>query len=400
MTTRWVWRWLWPLAAACCSCGTPVSLGGAREGAPAEPLCEGRSCGDACSASPGRFCDEKGECNGWQPACTYEPCAGAACGDSCSVCDPNDPGCPVDPDVIYSCTETGECVPGYLDCFCNPQGECAVACSGAPCGEPCSPCAPEDPSCFGDGFACDAFGQCIPLDKLSCDPCQGKLCGEWCDPCVGNPGCGYADAFLCNLYGECVIAESLTTCSPDYLPCIQGMASACGDPCSPCDPALGNCVPPPFDYFCDAALECRPYLQDCEISCATKPCGSACVTCSNSQQTRDPACKPMFCDQFGGCLLPESIQCPDVAPCGVTKGCGEPCFLCDPENAECGPSQFLYCNDQQECSATPSQCSLPCVNRVCGEPCECGPNPDCPPSGEPTFCQANGACAAEQPVCR
>jgi len=159
-----------------------------------------------CPVSLG-FCNEFGECTEAFPLCG-EPCGDAPCGVSCLLCEagPDDP----------------PCLDGYCDQFgfCSPEVVCEepMACEimGLACGESCSPCEGwfpiescpywDDPSPF---FVCDGDGYCAPSDAPVCP--QYDSCVSFglpmCEPCTNcapnDPTCPPEVPKFCDVMGIC-----------------------------------------------------------------------------------------------------------------------------------------------------------------------------------------------------
>jgi hypothetical protein len=85
------------------------------------------------------------------------------------------------------------------------------------------------------------------------------------------------------------------------------------------------------------------------------------------------------------------------------KSCGDTCQPCPP-GAVCPPPEGVFsCNQGGECDDAPPQCETPydpCEGKVCGDACSpCWDITVCDPIAE-TWCNAEGSCAVEQPVCQ
>jgi len=138
------------------------------------------SCPDGTFACPWSAC-VNGTCAGGFDGCGgYEPCANKACGDPCSQCDPNDPTC-AETAVLKYCDTTGTCSSSFPVCG-GGGGTCT---SDADC-----PGVGACPPCFGDGSC--AENRCIQgACQLSCAPPANPECKtaldcpaiEICMPC-------------------------------------------------------------------------------------------------------------------------------------------------------------------------------------------------------------------------
>ncbi|MEJ7731191.1 MAG: hypothetical protein WKG00_18495 [Polyangiaceae bacterium] len=285
-----------------------------------------------------------------------EDCHGKACGTYC---------------VAYGelgwCDGAGICRSEHL---CAPYQPCA----GAPCGEPCEPCAPgtRDADCPKNGiaFACDLAGQCAPAGS-SCGPCD-----------YGAPDCPYDPCLAQNL--------------------------PCGAPCNPdCEPKDDVCLAA-ASLVCDGNHECRPEL---EVKCdpcidaktqAPKLCGEECWACEATpwRATCDRPFSPSgitVCDGLGACVPPEQFtSCSESYwdPC-VDASCGAPCSLCNPMEAGCWPEQQLQCNDALQCVGAALCTWNGCAGLACGESCwPCDPEEGfCAQK----FCDAYLTCVLDAP---
>jgi len=256
-------------------------------------------CPDGTTACPGVVC-MSGRCEYTFETCgSYDACAGKPCGAECSLCDPEDPNC-VAPAVMMYCDEVGQCGMAFPAC----GGETCASDQDCPeLGAPCTMCPDGTASC--PTSAC-VNGQCevsfSPCGEY--DPCAGKVCGEGCTICDPNdPTCvGPAVEMYCDEVGSCGMA--FPTCSggecnadqdcpqigapcstcPDgtqscpTVACVNGVCSygwttcggydpceakACGDTCTFCDPTDPNCAETGVVKFCDAAGSCGMAFPDC-----------------------------------------------------------------------------------------------------------------------------------------
>ena len=263
---------------------------------------------------------------------------------------------------------------------------------------------------------------------MSCgeDISLGDPAGASSAASVGSSGQGGADVAdctdqscgtVCLLEGQVGYCDDFGACQPVYTcqtfqPCA---GHACGDPCSPCDPAAGmDCPPPePQPFACDLFGQCLPEPVDCG-PCKTDdpdciydsclelglPCGTPCTICHPD----DPGCEEpgdMICDAFLRCAFPEEVTCdPCIAPGTFEpKACGEPCSYCEANPWQpCDGEQFLYvcdyfgfCNPPEIADYCPPEWE-PCADKGCGEPCSvCSPDLGCPEL--PLTCGVDGICS-------
>ena len=211
-----------------CAATVPVCDGGDTY----EP-CGGLSCGDSCSvcdpSDPNCFetavlkmCQPDGTCAATVPQCdggddAYEPCGALSCGDSCSLCDPSDPDC-VETAVLKMCQPDGTCAATVPVCD-GGDGDW-TPCGGLACGDSCTTCAPNDPDCVETAELkfCQADGTCMGVEPQTCDPtdqwdpCEGKTCGDSCTLCdPDDPTCVETLSIKeCNDEGVC--SDTLPVC--------------------------------------------------------------------------------------------------------------------------------------------------------------------------------------------
>jgi len=155
------------------------------------------------------------------------------------------------------------------------RGQCGQtplsdACAAKACGDRCTQCPPDDPTCVETAVvkACDPFGRCVPETANLCAaaavPCAGKACG---DACVIDPPCRdavppcMAPSVLghCDPAGACIPGDPPPPglCLPRPPWGCEGLA--CGDSCGVCPPGTdpANCPVPTFAATaCDASGEC------------------------------------------------------------------------------------------------------------------------------------------------
>jgi hypothetical protein len=141
-----------------------------------------------------------GQCAGRFPGCPgWDPCDGKSCGEQCTQCPPNDPSC-VETAVIKVCDATGACGAGVPNCGGGDQCTSAADC---PMIMLCMPCA--DGSC---AKADCVNGKCdlvcppppTPQCKSDLDCPQMELCKLCQDGSCANIACinGTCD-FVCGL---------------------------------------------------------------------------------------------------------------------------------------------------------------------------------------------------------
>lgn len=188
----------------------------------------------------------------------WEPCDGKVCGEDCTPCDPDDPSC-VLPGTTMACNEQGECVIGDVLCVggCTRDEDCAFGaqwCVGGEC------------------VACDNSGQLCDID---CGFGWGTYERNGCFPCDCAPRNECESDAECGAGGHCYAGAFCW----DY--CAEGDPSCClGNLCS----QAGCSEPPP-------------------VGCVVRGCPQGDV-----------------CDTFSGCA---SSGC----------GCGDGAWGCD---ADCG----------------------------------------------------------------
>lgn len=311
----------------CNSCTCPASgkkdEAGCTEKACVWAPCTDKKCGTVCSicdptdpscAQPDAetLCNDKGECviiaegdllcpdpNEW------EPCKGKTCGDECAPCDPTDPDCAL-PGTSMACNKGGECVPAdpaVLDCgptdpdACTPgevfptpddcntctcpesgkksEAICSmmpcvewVPCKDKACGAECFPCDPADPDCALPGvqMVCNKGGECVSEDPSALD------CGST-DPNVCTPGGVFEAPDGCNTC-TCPASGKKDEAACTEMACIGWEPckdKACGDVCSPCDPADPDCPIADIETLCDDGGAC----VEGPVACKSGPlCGA------------------------------------------------------------------------------------------------------------------------------
>ena len=135
-------------------------------------------CPDGSVSCPWTKC-ENGQCTGGFDGCKgYDPCGGKGCGDSCTVCPPNDPSCS-ETAVLKYCDGGGNCAPSYPKCEptnqCKVKGDCIMpaVCKMCPDGQ-CAEGACVNGSC---GW------QCPPPPKPECKVTADCVFPEICKQC-------------------------------------------------------------------------------------------------------------------------------------------------------------------------------------------------------------------------
>ncbi|RMG14083.1 MAG: hypothetical protein D6729_14185, partial [Deltaproteobacteria bacterium] len=191
-------------------------------------------------------------------------------------------------------------------------------------------------------------------------PCANRACGETCTVTSDD---GQSLTGLCDAQGRC-----------GFL-----------------------CEPNPGD-----ASQCTLLAPDCSGSvydpCAGLSCGEICHLCPPNDPTCVETAEVKVCNQDGVCtsLYP---QCSEPVPCQADSDCneGESCVdgRCEPGPCLCADGSL--CDENGQCG----QNAGPCAGKRCGElcdPCEGDPNADgC--ITVVSFCQADGSCRPETPVC-
>ena len=221
-------------------------------------------CADGTVSCPQTWCN-MGICEGVYQSCGggYDPCAGKACGDSCSICDPNDPSC-AQIELLLLCDAYGQCGPGVPECN-SMGGQCTSAMDCPYSLAPCQVCPDGSTACPSTDCI---MGTCVTEFQTCVDP----------NP---QPGACMTDAECPQLDGPCQICPDGTSACPGSY-CLNGQCilsfPACGgggmyDPCAnkSCGDACTLC--PPDDMNCFETLE----LKACDMYGA---CSSAPVACA------------------------------------------------------------------------------------------------------------------------
>jgi len=126
--------------------------------------------------------------------------------------------------------------------------------------------------------------------------------------------------------------------------------------------------------------------------CRGQACGAACLGCPpNSPGCADPSYQGYCTD--GACIA----QQPSCGTTTCTK-CGDPCIVCEAGTPDCAQTIQGICNPNLGCSTMQYTCPVDvCAGKACGSTCPCG-STGC--TGGSWFCDTNGACVPQQPVCQ
>jgi hypothetical protein len=214
--------------------------------------CAGLACGTSCNlaacpqsqqACPAiyaqGYCDQNGTCTQNQPQCTVEnPCTGKACGDTCTPPCPAGQACPA---VLGYCGENGSCTLAYPVCSTSPTCQLDTDCP-APPPAPCQQCSNNTAVCYR---ASCVNGECayVMPGCPSWDPCAGRACGDACSPCnPADPACAVpATPMYCNANLGCQVGEP--ACGDGYGSC--GTVDDCPRLPYPCRLCGGGGTAPP-----------------------------------------------------------------------------------------------------------------------------------------------------------
>jgi hypothetical protein len=226
-----------------------------------------------------------------------------------------------------------------------------------------------------------------------------------CDMIVGYAWDGAACAGLsgCSCAGpDCdALSDGPEECSSQHSVCTGYQACAglaCGDPCSPCDPADGSCVGPELPWSCDEIGVCGPDAPtacgdpgpicetDSDCLFGSEWClGGTCQACDNDGLVCDIAC------DFGwqtyernGCF---PCVCAPPSDCSRDEDCGV-------EQGKCYAGAFCW----DYCAPGDPSC---CLGNTCSAPgCEEPPPVGCFTRGCPMdqHCVPDG-CASSSCGC-
>ncbi|KAK7580571.1 hypothetical protein V9T40_001200 [Parthenolecanium corni] len=330
--------------------------------------------GPQCGPCPAGYTGDGRNCT--RPLCQFSPCfIGVECTDT-----PEGPRCGPCPTGY---TGDGRECRRFFSCRDRPCFPVGVQCTDTPQGPQCGPC----PSGYtGDGRTCTKLSGC---DDRPCFPgvdCRDSSTGPVCGPCpYGYKGNG----------NSCVY--DLCKNNPCY-PGVRCESTPNGATCGPC----------PAGTFGDG--------RNCtkRITCSTQPCfpgvgchdtveGFRCDPCPADMTGDGRWCREVTpCDDVTTCrpgypcpdsLSGSSIKCPG-RPCPDGKNCGEQnvcdlnvcptgtkCYsISEPPFYRCTPCPYgtsqngTRCLDIDECSLSPCDPKVRCVNLNPGFQCE-----PCPP---------------------
>ena len=340
-------------------------------------------------------------CNDDNP-CTKDSCAGeAGCnhatltegecmdGDSCTVGDHCEAGVCVG--TAIQCDDDNPCT----DDTCDGLGGCAIADNIATCddGDACTVADQCDGgNCTGYAVSCDCLedADCAALEDG--DLCNGTLhCDTQAFPykCEVEPGttviCPEAEAGSDAICQTAACSPATGACSlvPDHenFPCADDDACTVGDKC-----LSGVCAPGPQAVCVDGNPctddSCDP-LTGCAFAANSAPCndGSACTTsdtCANgvcipggTLECEDGnSCTDDSCDPQAGCVhLANQAGCSDANACTSGDHCA---------GGLCGFSQWVDCDDSNQCTADGCDPQLGCTHDLVagecsdGDPCTAG----------------------------
>jgi hypothetical protein len=262
--------------------GNLNGTGGAGGGGTVEP-CAGKSCGSECGLANDTlgYCANDGSCNLAYPVCDPGPTC-TVDGDCavdlvCQVCSDGSYACP------YAKCDEGQCVAAYDSCggqTCSTNDDCPV--SSAPCQQcpdgsvqcPTSECV--NGVCAGGLPGCGGF-----------DPCDGKACGDACSQCPpDDPTCTETSVLkYCDSSGQCGAAYPVcgNACSVNTdCPAIE-LCKPCADgSCAEITCQNGQCgweCPAPTNPECTVATDCAA-IELCNV-CANGSCAE--IDCVNGQ---------------------------------------------------------------------------------------------------------------------
>lgn len=349
-----------------------------------------------CSVDdPDGLCASGLECDATLGQCVVVPCAPGAPG-VCpvdQVCGPS--GCerlPCSPlhltgkcDSGDYCSKAGICIADgacAIDDDCGPNQFCGTTSVCLDYGDCIADedCSIEQPTLFGQGFACDIAGACA--ERLTCDTSVDCLPTKFCSSqnnclaypaCDGNPDCptGTEPPQICSVVGECINDGTCredgdcvdpATCSHDHT-CIQPGECAVTEDCPPAHSCSApNCV--------SSGATCTTNglkYTDClanEVSCCESALPGSCCSAGEICST------DLLCIPTGACIT--VADCPPGAFACVDWACvpSKPC-------SECLASE--WCSVAQACIPT-DRCAY---DRDCalGERCNsvwrCEPKPAC-----------------------
>jgi Concanavalin A-like lectin/glucanases superfamily/Beta-propeller repeat len=323
------------------------------------------------------------------PAPTPDLCAGVTCtaSDQChdaGTCDPQTGVCSNPAKADGSACDDGN--------KCTTNDSCqAGSCTGTPVnvddGNPCTidSC---DPNRKGDGIthtpvangtSCDDGNACTSGDSCQSGRCRGgpaKTCNAT-DQCHTNGACDPAT-------GECTPPPK-----PDGTACDDGNACTTGDSCQ-AGVCTGTAVTCTASDQCHVAGTCDPTTGTC--SNPAKPNGSTCN--DGNACTQNDTC------QNGTCVGSNSVTCPAPDQCHTPGTCNPATGVCSNPTKADGAA----CNDGNACTQTDV-----CQAGVCtgSNPVTCTASDQChvagtcdpstgtcsnPPKANGTSCNDGNAC--------
>ncbi|BES97160.1 PTI [Nesidiocoris tenuis] len=361
----------------------PVAECSHNDDCPVDKKCHNQLCVNPCSVgspcAPGSFCFT----NDHKPVCRCPP---GFTGDPFTKC------YPPTADVV-GCESNSECPSQEAcvnrmcvsPCNCGPNAECRVQDHYPICF--CKPGYSGNPQIGCEKIGCETDSMCSS-DKT----CYNGECINPCiigDPCGTNAECyganhraqcrcypGYqgnanirCDHVECNVDADC---PSSRTCLEHRCinPCTDLVQPPCasnaicfvrnhiaGCRCPESEP-LGN----PMSY-CHRLPPPRPNAPECEhdVDCPSK---QACI----KNSCRNP------CDELAPCSQSAMCSVSDTVPVR-TMVCTCPTGWAPDEAGECKPVVVPTppgCSSDSECSFNET-----CINRMCRNPCNCGPNAEC-----------------------
>jgi len=221
----------------------------------------------------------------------------------------------------------------------------------------------------------------VALFGLGLGACDWKPGGEVCEAGATKQ----VDCNTCTCEaGAWACTEK--ACAP-YDPCL---GSACGDPCTVCDPADPDCVETQELKACNALGVCVSATPD--LGCGGEECKLGDI-------------KQVDCNSCGctdGVWTCTQIACEVYEPC-AGKICGDACTVCDPGAEGCVETDVIKaCDPQGACvPEVPELCAAapydPCAGKLCGEACAiCDPDdPECVETQELKVCNAEGVCVSD-----
>jgi hypothetical protein len=375
------------------------------------------SCSQDCACGPGQMCCS-GQCKA--PACSSDSECGDANSctlDSCVGAGTCDARC--EHGQVTSCLNDDGCCPG--SCNALNDNDCSVQCGNGLCepGESCQSCS-RDCGCSGGTLCCNGVcvepacvsdSQCDDSKDCTLDRClNSNTCLARCETqaitqCANGDGC-CPDSCDANNDNDCVAkcgnglcepGESCESCQQDC-GCSSGTvcrSGLCVEPaCSSdtdCDDedacTLDGCIMP---GTCEAecAYEQRSSCANndgcCPAGCTSSDDDDCSASCGNGVCESSENC--LRCRQDCGCMggqlccsgLCVEPRCSSDYDCGDGKSCTVDWCL-NPGScvAECDNREIAVCMHNDGCcasgcsSATDSDCSSSCGNRLCeaGESC-------------------------------